>query len=331
VARPNWEYIRVDVLLPDNPKLDGLSATAKWTLIELWCHCGQRLSDGFVRDAAWKRYGTPTARRQIVERGLAKRVTGGYQMHDYLDHQRSLEQIQEMSAKRAAAGRRSAEVRAQARASVEHPVEQDAEQDAGNAETEILTGNTSSHPGTDPGSDRAVELSTGSKKPDKKTDGAGQPANGPQQDVEQTRSKPATEAEAEAEADRSRADVVDQSSVRNTRKSDDDEIDLIINEIHLATSRVVSPEHAAAVRSLLLNGRDVTDRGAYLRKIIRTERDPPARFLPLAAAHPSARPVSEANLAAGIAPNGTPLRGPGVTAAAAAARAAIHAPRGDLV
>lgn len=271
MARPNWEYIRVDVLLPDHPKLDGLGAAAKWTLIELWCHCGQRLSDGFVRDAAWKRFGTAPIRRQIVEHGLAERVTGGYRMHDYLDHQRSLDEVTALREKRSEAGKRSGAARAKAKASVQQGVEQD---------------------------------------------------------VQQTANKTGTEAEAEAEADRSGAEVVSHPSRRNAQNSDD-EIDLIISEIHLATGRGVSREWAADVRATLMNGRDVTNPAAYLRQIIRTERDPAARFLPLATAHPSARPVSEANLAAGIAPNGTPARGEAVAAIAAHARAALHAPKGD--
>jgi general stress protein YciG len=267
VARPNWEYIRVDVLLPDNPKLDGLSAAAKWTLIELWCHCGQRLSDGFVRDAAWKRFSTAAVRRQLISRGLAERVEGGYQMHDYLDHQRSRNEVNELREKRAAAGRKGG----QAKASAKQVLQQK-----------------------------------------------------PEQTLKQTAGKPVAEAEAEAEADRSGADAVSHPSRRNARNGDEDEIDLIISEIHLATGRDVSREWAADVRATLMNGRDVSNPAAYLRQIIRTERDPAARFLPLASSHPSARPVSEANLAAGIAPNGTPLRGPAIAAIAAQARQGLR-------
>ena len=51
MARPNWEYIRIDVLLPEHPKTDGLSDKAFRTLVELWCWCGLNRTDGFVRDA----------------------------------------------------------------------------------------------------------------------------------------------------------------------------------------------------------------------------------------------------------------------------------------
>jgi hypothetical protein len=266
VARPNWEYIRVDVLLPDNGKLDGLSPLAKWTLLELWCYCGQNLTDGFVREAKWKKFGTSAVRRQLSDpaRKLAERVPGGYQMHDYLEHQRSRAEVDELRKKRSEAGKKSGEARARAKASAEQGAE---------------------HP------------------------------------VQQNANKPRTEAE--AEADRSRAEVVSHPSRRNAGNGDD-EIDLIISEIHLATGRDVSRAWAADVRATLMNGREVSNPAAYLRQIIRTERDPAARFLPLATSHPAARPVSEANLAAGIAPNGTPARGEAVAAIAAHARAAIR-------
>lgn len=115
MARPNWEYIRVDVLLPDHPKLDALSDKAFRTLIELWCWCGQNRTDGFVRDAKWKAFGSAAARTALVRAGLAERVTGGYQMHDFTGpdgHQRSRAEIEELSAKRSASGRKGGHAKA---------------------------------------------------------------------------------------------------------------------------------------------------------------------------------------------------------------------------
>ena len=267
MARPNWEYIRVDVLLPGHPKLDGLSGGAKWTLIEMWCHCGQWLTDGFVRDAAWKKFSTPAVRRQIVEHGLAERVPGGYQMCDYLGHQRSREQVTELKAKRSASGRKGGLAKANAKQVLE-------------------------------------------------------------QTLEQTAGKSVAEAEAEAEADRSGADVVDHPSRRNGQSGTNDEIDLIISEIQLATGRDVSRTWATDVRATLMNGREVTNPAAYLRQIIRTERDPAARFLPQVSPHSSPPPVAQA-IAAARVNGGRPLHGDAVTSRAAAARAALHAPKGD--
>ena len=109
MARPNWEYIRVDVLLPRHPKLAGLSRSAKWTLVELWCFAGSYHTDGFISDDVWGETGPPADRRKIVERGLAERVDGGYQMHDFTGpngHQRSKAEIEQLSQRRADAGRK---------------------------------------------------------------------------------------------------------------------------------------------------------------------------------------------------------------------------------
>jgi hypothetical protein len=107
LARPNWEYIRIDVLLPGHPKLAGLSRSAKWTLVEMWCHCGQYHTDGWVREAVWKTIGTKADRDAIVKAELAEPAPmGGYIMHDYTGYNRSKKEIDELSAKRAEAGRK---------------------------------------------------------------------------------------------------------------------------------------------------------------------------------------------------------------------------------
>ena len=126
MARPNWEYIRIDVLLPEHPKTDGLSDKAFRTLIELWCWCGLNRTDGFVRDAKWKTFGTKAAREQLLvvppgcKHGFAEPVDGGYLMHDFIGpdgHQRSREEIDELSARRAEAGRKGGQARSKPQAS----------------------------------------------------------------------------------------------------------------------------------------------------------------------------------------------------------------------
>lgn len=126
MARPNWEYIRIDVLLPEHPKLDGLSDKAFRTLVELWCWCGLNRTDGFVRDAKWRTFGTRAARDQLLrvppgcKHGFAERVNDGYVMHDFTGpqgHQRSRAEIDELSARRAAAGRKGGQVRSKPQAS----------------------------------------------------------------------------------------------------------------------------------------------------------------------------------------------------------------------
>jgi hypothetical protein len=114
VARPNWEYIRVDVLLPGHPKLAGLPRSARWTLVELWCFAGRYHTDGFISDDVWGETGPPADHRKLVERGLAEKVSGGYQMHDFIGpdgHQRSKAEIEELSVRRSESGKRAAAAR----------------------------------------------------------------------------------------------------------------------------------------------------------------------------------------------------------------------------
>lgn len=106
MARPNWEYIRIDVLMPEHPKVEGLSDRAFRALVELWCYCGRQRSDGIVTSRQWKAV-PPKVRAELVSFGLAKPMElGGALMHDYLDYNRSRKEIEELSAKRAAAGRK---------------------------------------------------------------------------------------------------------------------------------------------------------------------------------------------------------------------------------
>ena len=113
MARPNWEYIRVDVLLPEHPKIEGLSDRAFRALVELWCYCGRNRTDGIVTDKRWKATSTARARTELVKAGLAAPMGPGcgYVMHDYLGYQRSRQEIDELSVKRSESGRKAAAAR----------------------------------------------------------------------------------------------------------------------------------------------------------------------------------------------------------------------------
>lgn len=131
MARANWEYVRLDVLMPENPKVSGLSDKAFRTYIELLCYCGRQRTDGAVDERTWKKHGNPRARRELLDAGLVNPLlpqfdvdnqgclehdnprlstvtTGGcgVAVHDYLEHNRSRLQIDELAAKRAEAGRK---------------------------------------------------------------------------------------------------------------------------------------------------------------------------------------------------------------------------------
>lgn len=309
----------MDVLLPDNPKLDGLSPAAKWTLVELWCHCGQHLTDGFVRDAKWSRFGNAAIRRKIVEKGLATRVEGGYQMHDYLDHQRSRAEVEEVRATRSAAGKASAAARAKAKALAEQDAQQGVEHDA---EHDPLVDKSQSGALSAESESETDQIPAQSKNRHS-GDLPSSESYEAQHPVQQSGNKTATEAEAEAEVKTVTADAGDQSSGSNVA-NDDDLIDAIISELRKVTGKTITPAWAADVASSLLRGRDPDNPAAYVRAAIRSERDPRTRFLPVAASHPSARTPTEAAFAAGIIPNGRPADDQTVAAIAAQVRQAIR-------
>lgn len=112
VARPNWEYVRVDVLLPEHPKVEALSDKAFRALVTLWCYCGRQRTDGAVTRKRWEAW-PPKVRAELIDAGLARPIdiSGGAAMHDFLEHQRSRDEIDELSVKRSEAGKKAAEAR----------------------------------------------------------------------------------------------------------------------------------------------------------------------------------------------------------------------------
>ena len=115
MARPNWEWIKVDVLLPEHPKVEGLSDKAFRALIELWCYCGRQHTDGLVSARQWQKW-PPRVRDELVAAGLADLgADAGVTMHDFTGerdgHQRSRDEIEELSAKRSDSGKKAAAAR----------------------------------------------------------------------------------------------------------------------------------------------------------------------------------------------------------------------------
>lgn len=266
MARPNWEYIRVDVLLPSSRKLDGLSPAAKWTLVEMWCHCGQHLTDGFVRDAIWRKTGSAAARRQLVDNHLAEQVDGGWQMHDYLGHQRSRAEVLDLKAKRAAAGRKGGNAKASATANATEAA--DPVDNSGSSQDRVRISSNTNQNGV---------LSTGGKSGVPNGTSPGHPPDAPKQVLQQTASK--TVAEAEAEADKAMAGVI---SRPNGSRPPPSKIErLIITEILDTTGRAIDQDWAAKIQRHILDGRTPADPAAYIRTVIRNDPNPRNRFLPV--------------------------------------------------
>lgn len=101
-------YIKVHDGMFDHPKIDGLSDRAFRLLVETWCWCSRHLTDGLVKEATWLKRGTPGTRQELIAAGLAEVVPDGIRIHDYLEHQRSADEVAELREKRRASGMRVA-------------------------------------------------------------------------------------------------------------------------------------------------------------------------------------------------------------------------------
>lgn len=120
--RDSRTYITVHDGMPDHPKVDGLSDPAFRLLVEMWCWCSRHLTDGVVPAVTWGKRGSVKARRELVDAGLADPDPDGtVRMHDYLEHQRSAEEVRELSEKRAEAGRKGGNSKARGVASAKQP------------------------------------------------------------------------------------------------------------------------------------------------------------------------------------------------------------------
>lgn len=112
MPRDKRPYITVHEGMPWHPKVEGLSDKAFRLLVTTWCWSSLNKTDGHVMGSSWKQRGTPSARRELVDVGLAEHDdAGGVFMHDYGEHQRVSSEIAEASQTRAAEGRLGAHVR----------------------------------------------------------------------------------------------------------------------------------------------------------------------------------------------------------------------------
>lgn len=97
--------MKVDEAFYDHPKFDSLSL-AEWGLwLSGLAYSNRNRLDGVVRRQFVERLRGRKQAAGLVDAGLWSVHPEGFEIHDYLDYQRSAEQIDELSAKRAAAGR----------------------------------------------------------------------------------------------------------------------------------------------------------------------------------------------------------------------------------
>jgi hypothetical protein len=104
-------WLKIDDAMVEHLKCVNLSPFA-WTLwLHGLCYCSRNLTDGHIPHAMLPRLSAITraekAAAELVDAGLWHRCEHGWEVHDYLQHQRSAEQVRTERA--AAADRKRAE------------------------------------------------------------------------------------------------------------------------------------------------------------------------------------------------------------------------------
>lgn len=116
MPRDKRTFITVHDGMPDHPKIEPLSDNAFRLLVTLWCWSSRNRTDGEIPEGVWKRRGSLKSRRELMRAGLVEARGEDVDMHDYLEHQRSAAEIDELARKRAEAGSKGGKSAASARA-----------------------------------------------------------------------------------------------------------------------------------------------------------------------------------------------------------------------
>jgi len=97
-------YIRLHDGMPGHPKVRGLSDRAFRTYIRALCYSSEYLTDGQVVKVVARDLGTPKVWGELIDANLVESAPNGYLMHDYLEHQRSAEEVRLLKAHRGDTG-----------------------------------------------------------------------------------------------------------------------------------------------------------------------------------------------------------------------------------
>lgn len=293
-------YIRLHDGMPDHPKVDGLSDKAFRLLVESWCWCSRHLTDGVMPGPAWRKRATPKARRELEAAGLARlEHDGTVRFHDYLEHQRSAEEVEEIKAARSEGGSYGGHVRWHVRRRI---VRDDCEHCR--SETHRSTYRSSHSSSYSPShaqdpengsqngnAEQSKRPGTRENSPENRTDettGHDQPTSGnaiagPIGDASLPDSKTMASTSTETEGTTSGSSYEGSlsrhsSGSRRASENPDDDLDhAIAGLVEQHTGRPCPPDHAAAVRRQILDGRDVERPLPYVVKAI---RENPARYMP---------------------------------------------------
>ena len=137
-------YITLHDGMPEHPKVEALSDAAFRVLVDLWCWCSRNRTDGRVPAAVWGKRAPKRIQRELLNapsgyHPCVEPDEAGVRMHDYLEHQRSAAQIDELKQKRAEAGKRGGKAKARATASARANAKQPRSKDVAETDTEVPT------------------------------------------------------------------------------------------------------------------------------------------------------------------------------------------------
>jgi len=108
-------YIAVTNEFPDHPKTMELSDKAFRKLVTLWCWCNRNKTDGRVPKGYLNEHIPPKVRKELIDHEWLEKRDGEWFAHDYLDHQKSRVEIDQLTQDKKASGSRGGMVAAHKR------------------------------------------------------------------------------------------------------------------------------------------------------------------------------------------------------------------------
>lgn len=97
---------------PEHPKTIELSDKAFRQLIEAWCYCSRMMNDGKLTKPLFLKLFSRKTQKELLSVGYVVATENGYEMHDYLDHQMSAKDVENLRNKRAEAGSKGGKAKA---------------------------------------------------------------------------------------------------------------------------------------------------------------------------------------------------------------------------
>lgn len=110
-------YVKLHDGFDEHPKVAGLSDKEFRTYVEALCYSARNLTDGAISFAVARKLAPPRVFATLLRVGLFERHNDHYAVHDYLEHQRSAEQVKQLKEARREAGKRGGNAKAKGLAS----------------------------------------------------------------------------------------------------------------------------------------------------------------------------------------------------------------------